>query len=177
MQEKKGNFELYDWADALISALVGLILFFMLIMRVTGVVGDSMKPTLYHGDRLIVSKLFYEPKVGDIIVATKESFRSEPIVKRIIAVGDQTVDIDFDAGIIYVDGQPLDEPYIAAPTTKPGDMTFPLYVEKGKVFVMGDNRNYSTDSRWTEIGLLDERMIMGKVLFRLLPLTSSHTLY
>jgi len=166
--EKFGKI-LYEWADALVYALIFIVLLFTLILRVTSVEGYSMEPTLYNNDTLILSKLFYTPKRGDIVVITKTSFREEPIVKRIIAVGGQSVDIDFNRGIVYVDGVEQSEPYINAPTQREGDMSFPLVVPEGFVFVMGDNRNNSTDSRFSIIGLIDERMIMGRVLFRILP--------
>jgi signal peptidase I len=170
-ENKFGNI-LFEWADALVYALIFIVLLFTLLLRVTSVIGYSMEPTLYEKDTLILSKLFYKPKVGDIVVITKASFSEDPIVKRIIATGGQTVNIDFATGKVYVDDQLLDEPYISDITRAEGDMSFPLYVPEGYVFVMGDNRNYSTDSRWSVIGLIDERMIMGRVLFRILPLSS-----
>ena len=161
---------LYEWADALVYALIFIVLLFTLALRVTSVEGQSMEPTLYQDDTLILSKLFYTPEYGDIVVITKTSFREEPIVKRIIATEGQLLDIDFDKGEVSVDGVILDEPYINALTTVSGDMVFPLTVPDGYVFVMGDNRSHSTDSRFSVVGLIDERMIMGRVLFRLLPI-------
>ena len=114
--------------------------------------------------------LYANPKCGDIIVASKDSFKNgEPIIKRIIATEGQTVDIDFEAGIVYVDGNALDEPYVNTPTNLKEGSTFPLTVAEGCVFVMGDNRNDSLDSRSTEIGQIDCREIMGKVLFLAIP--------
>ena len=124
------------------------------------VVGSSMYPTLEDGDKIIVSNLFYTPKQGDIVVFRKDEYREEPLVKRIIAVEGQTVDIDFERGIVYVDGEPLD----------PENFIGPVEVPEGCIFVMGDNRNASTDSRTTEIGMVDERCIMGKVYFTVFPL-------
>lgn len=111
------------------------------------------------------------------MVVTKKAFREEPIVKRIIAVAGQTVNIDFETGQVFVDGVPQEETYIAEPTTRKGDMEFPLYVQEGYLFVMGDNRNHSTDSRFSEVGLIDERMVLGKVLFRLFPLNDIGSVY
>lgn len=168
---------LYDWADALVYALIAIVLLFTLLIRMTGVIGDSMKPTLHENDKLIISNLFYTPKRGDVVVVTKKSFRAEPIVKRVIATAGQTIDIQFDTGAVYVDGVLQEEPYIADATVRSGDMTFPLYVPEGFLFVMGDNRNHSTDSRFSEVGLIDERMVLGKVLFRVFPLNAIGSVY
>ena len=168
---------LYDWADALVYALIAIVLLFTLLIRMTGVIGDSMKPTLHQNDKLIISNLFYTPKQGDVVVVTKKSFRTEPIVKRVIATAGQTIDIHFDTGAVYVDGVLLEESYIAEATVRSGDMTFPLYVPEGYLFVMGDNRNHSTDSRFSEFGLIDERMVLCKVLFRVFPLNAIGSVY
>ncbi|MBR5519437.1 MAG: signal peptidase I [Clostridia bacterium] len=169
---------LYDWADALVYALIVIVLLFTLAFRMTGVVGGSMQPTLYEGDKLIISNLFYEPEPGDIVVVTKQSFRSEPIVKRVIAVAGQTVNIDQTTGEVYIDGVLQKEDYVNEVVTYEfGDMEFPVYVEEGHIFVMGDNRNHSTDSRMTEVGLIDTRMVLGKVLFRVFPVTSFGSVY
>ena len=156
----------------LIFALIAVLLVAVLIFRIVVVNGPSMRETLESGDCLIVlSNVFYkEPKQGDIIVASKNTFRNgEPIIKRIIATENQEVDIDFDNGIVYVDGVALDEPYIKAPTTLYEGISFPIVVEKGCVFVMGDNRNDSKDSRSPEIGLIDCREIIGKAIFLVFP--------
>ena len=166
--------DIYDWLQCIVMAIVICVLFFSFIVRLVDVVGSSMYPTLENGDKIIVSNLFYTPKQGDIVVFRKDEYREEPLVKRIIAVEGQTVDIDFERGIVYVDGEPLDEPYIAEPATDPenfiGPVEVPETVPEGCIFVMGDNRNASTDSRTTEIGMVDERCIMGKVYFTVFPL-------
>ncbi len=156
--------------------LVYILAFFMLIyvlcFRMVEVVGDSMNHTLVDGDRLLlVSNVFYrQPKQGDIIVASKDSFRNgECIIKRVIALEGQTVDIHFDTGEVYVDGELLEETYISSLTTDYEGMTFPLTVEEGCVFVMGDNRGDSMDSRHPSIGLIDEREILGKAILIVLP--------
>lgn len=105
-----------------------------------------------------------------MVVLTKSSFNDNPLVKRVIATEGQTIDIDFDTGEVWVDGVLLDEPYIAELTLRQGDMEFPLTVDKGCIFVMGDNRNGSTDSRWSMIGQVDARCVLGKVLLRLFPI-------
>jgi len=144
----------------------------MLFLRMVIVSGPSMLPTLQDGDRLILlNNIFYgKPKYGDIVVASKDSFKDgEPIIKRVIATEGQTVDIDFESGVVFVDGIALDEPYINTPTTLKEGTAFPLTVAEGCVFVMGDNRNDSLDSRSTEIGQIDCREILGRVLFLLIP--------
>ena len=161
---------LYDWAQALVTAIVAIVLIFIFVGRIIGVVGGSMIPTLHEGDRVLLRSAFYEPKAGDVVVLTKESFSDKPIVKRVIATEGQMLDIDFSTGEVWVDGVLQDEPYIAELTLKEGDMTFPLTVDEGCIFVMGDNRNASTDSRWSLIGQVDTRCVLGKVLLRIFPI-------
>ena len=149
-----------------------VVIVFLFCFRIVIVSGPSMRDTLIDGDYLfLASKLFYHtPKQGDIIVASKDDFRGgEPIVKRIIATEGQTVDIDFVRGIVYVDGVPLDEPYTLTPTNLQEGAFFPMTIEENCVFVMGDNRNNSEDSRSNEIGLVDVRQILGKAVFILFP--------
>jgi len=164
--------ELFDWCESLTGALVVIVLLFAFFVRLTGVSGPSMKETLHAGDYLIVSDLFYTPKVGDIVIITKESFSEDSFVKRVIATGGQTVDIDFDSGEVWVDGVLLDEPYINTPTNRNYDVIFPVTVPEGHLFVMGDNRNESTDSRFSLIGMIDERQVVGRVLLRIWPLSA-----
>ena len=155
-----------------VVAIVAIMLVFFLLFRVIVVSGPSMNDTLYDGDYLLlVSKVFYtNPKAGDIIVASKDSFRDgEPIIKRVIATEGQTVDIDFPNGVVYVDGVALDEPYTKTPTNLNEGGRYPITVEEGCVFVMGDNRNDSIDSRSPDIGQVDIRQILGKALFLFLP--------
>jgi len=155
-----------------VSILSGILLVLLLVFRVVVVSGPSMKNTLFHGDYIILlNNTFYtEPKQGDIIVASKDSFKDgEPIIKRIIATGGQKVDIDFNKGIVYVDGVALDEPYTRTGTNLQEGVYFPLTVEEGCVLVMGDNRNESKDSRNPEIGFIDEREILGRAIFLLFP--------
>lgn len=169
--------DLYDWIQCIVVAIIVCVLLFSFVVRLVDVVGDSMYPTLENGDKIIVSNLFYDPQPGDIIVFRKDEYRDQPLVKRIIAVEGQTVDIDFDRGIVYVDGEPIDEPYIAEPTTESLDFVGPITVDEGCVFVMGDNRNHSTDSRDARIDCVDVRCIMGKVYFTLFPLKNFGSVY
>ena len=151
-----------------------------LVVRVVVVSGTSMNDTLKDGDFLLVlSNVFYtEPKQGDVIVASKDGFdNGAPIVKRVIATEGQTVDIDFKAGIVYVDGAALIEPYVRTATTLQEGMSFPLVVDEGCVFVLGDNRNGSKDSRYPGIGLINKHEIIGKVFFLFLPGTNGKDAY
>lgn len=161
--------EIYDWIESGLTAVVCVILVFTFVARMVGVDGESMLPTLNDRDRVVASSAFYTPRRGDIVVITKPNDRHEPLVKRIIATGGQTVDIDFAEGVVTVDGQPLGEPYINEPTWEQGDMQFPQTVPQGYVFVMGDNRNHSWDSRFTAVGMVDQRYILGKIVYRLMP--------
>jgi len=167
------NFILY--LHDLMYLLVILMVALLLIFRVVIVSGTSMFATLYDGDYLLLlSNTFYHtPENGDIVVISKKSFdNGAPIVKRVIATEGETVDIDFDNGIVYVDGIALEEDYTNTLTTTSGGMTFPLTVSEGCVFALGDNRNISRDSRYPEIGLIDEREILGKAIVLLIPGTN-----
>lgn len=162
--------ELFDWAQNIAVILSVVVLVFTFIVRVIGVDGQSMEPTLHDRDWMLISNLFYEPDYGDIVVLTKQQFMDKPIVKRVIATEGQTIDIDFASGRVSVDGRVLDEPYINDLTTRQFDMQFPQTVPKGCVFVMGDNRNHSSDSRVGSLGMVDKRYIIGRLVFRILPI-------
>lgn len=172
--------ETYEWIQCVVVALICCVLIFVFVARVIDVVGNSMVPTLEWYDKVIITRLAGDYERGDIVVLQKDSFREEPIVKRIIAVEGQTIDIDFESGIVYVDGEPLDEPYVNELTYEPEDFESyerPLVIPEGCVFVMGDNRNNSTDSRRETIGCVDTRNILGKVIFRILPLNKIGAIY
>ena len=173
-EEKKESWQksILLYLHDLIYMLAGIMIAFLLVFRLVIVSGDSMYSTLWDGDWLLVlSNTFYrEPEYGDIIVASKDSFNSgEPIIKRVIATEGQTVDIDFVSGVVFVDGTPLREDYAFTRTNVEEGMDFPLVVEEGCVFAMGDNRNESKDSRHPAIGQIDKREIMGKALFLFYP--------
>ena len=167
MIERRG--ETFDWVQSLTVALLICVLVFTFVIREVSVSGTSMLDTLYDGDRILISNLFYTPHRGDIVVLRKESFSTEPIVKRVIALAGQTVNIDFEAGVVYVDGEALDEPYILEPTHRRIDFEEEVVVPEGCLFVMGDNRNGSTDSRDLRIGCVDERLIMGRAILLVVP--------
>lgn len=172
--EEKGSvkLDLYFWMQALVMALVSLILVFTLVGRVIGVVGSSMVPTLHQSDLLLLQSIGYTPKQGDVVVLRKPSFMTEPIVKRVIAVGGQHVTVDYDAGTVTVDGQALDEPYInelMVDTMNPYMTVLDVTVPEGSIYIMGDNRNHSSDSRDQRLGTVDERYVLGRALCVVLP--------
>lgn len=156
----------------LLHMMLFMIAVFLVAFRIIVVSGPSMYDTLLDGDYiLLLSNVFYHnPQYGDIVVASKESFDDgKPIIKRVIATEGQMVDIDFAQGVVYVDGVVLQEDYTYTPTNVEEGMQFPLIVEDGCVFLMGDNRNGSLDSRSTQIGMVDKRELLGKALFLMLP--------
>ena len=156
----------------LLHMMLFMIAVFLVAFRIIVVSGPSMYDTLLNGDYiLLLSNVFYhDPQYGDIVVASKESFDDgKPIIKRVIATEGQMVDIDFAQGVVYVDGVALQEDYTYTPTNVEEGMQFPLIVDNGCVFLMGDNRNGSQDSRSTQIGLVDKRELLGKALFLMLP--------
>ena len=160
--------------DLMYMLLIVMVLF-LIVFRVIVVTQSSMFSTLWDGDYLLlVSNLFCgEPEQGDIVVISKQFYENgKPIVKRVIATEGQTVDIDFDSGMVYVDGAPLDEPYLNQKTSNDEGTVFPLTVEDNCIFVLGDNRAVSLDSRSPQIGQIDRREVLGKAVFLLIPGTN-----
>ena len=172
--EKIPGRDVYETVSSLVSALLVVVLVFTFLVRLMGVSGPSMIPTLQDGDRLLVvnSLLCGDYQVGDIVIARKETLDSKPIVKRVIAVGGQTVEIDYDSNTVYVDGEPINQDFILEPMVQPSNPAMQqTYWEvlEGCAFVMGDNRNNSLDSRDDELGPVDNRYILGKAIYTLLP--------
>ncbi len=170
-QMAKGR-DLYEWVQSLVGSVLIVVAIFTFVIRMMGVDGHSMLNTLQHGDRLLVvnSLLYHDYKYGDIVILRKDGvFDDDPIVKRVIAVEGQTVDIDFTEGIVYVDGEVLEEDYIREPTYNAEGTEFPLTVPEGSIFVMGDNRNGSSDSRDYRLGTVDTRYVIGKAAFLIFP--------
>ncbi len=171
---------IYDIVSVLVVAVVTIMVLFTFVFRIVFVDGGSMIPTLYDGDMLVVSAYDREPEYGQVVIITQPNGFGNPIVKRIIATENQVVDIKFATGEVYVDGVLLDEPYINNLTINPEDMTGPVTVPEGHVFVMGDNRQGSTDSRSEKIGLIREEYILGVVKYKVMnqdDLTKKTTLY
>lgn len=165
---KKDKLNIFEVFGAIVAAIVVVTFAFLFCFRVFNVEGSSMKPTLQPGDKVVVSTIGYTPKQGDIIVLSGAEGVNKPIIKRVIAVEGDKVDINFTTGIVTVNGR--EEHYAEDLTTQQKDIAFPLEVPEGTVFILGDNRAMSLDSRSSEVGCVDERQIVGKVLFRYFPL-------
>ncbi|MBQ9111426.1 MAG: signal peptidase I [Oscillospiraceae bacterium] len=184
--KKQGLFhDIMDIIETMVVSVFVVLLLFTYIMRPVTVDGRSMNPTLVNQDKLVMFRLCYAPTRGDIVVVDNQEGHvldengrvkasgyslHENIIKRIIAVAGQTVEVDEKAGKVYVDGVELDEPYINEPTlSNDGAFIYPITVPEGYVFVMGDNRNHSTDSRNPCVGLVAEEDVLGKAFFRYYP--------
>lgn len=179
LKESKAHNKIAGFVFEIISicstAILLMTFIFTFFFRTVVVDGDSMNPTLWNGDRLIITAGVTEPEIGDIVVIAPESNElGKTLIKRLIATEGQTVDIDFKTGDVLVDGTLLDEPYIADLTKRDEGISFPLTVPEGCVFVMGDNRLRSTDSRDSRVGCLDEDYVMGRVILRLAPEFDAH---
>ena len=159
----------YETGSAVASAVFVIFLLFTFLFRAVGVVGESMLPTLSNGDWLLVSANSSEIERGDIVIITQPNSVEKSLVKRVIALEGDVVNIDFYLGTVSVNGKTLSESYILEPTHNEMDVEFPLTVEEGKVFVLGDNRNNSLDSRSAQIGCIDENYILGVAKYKLLP--------
>lgn len=159
----------YDFASIIVTGIVAIAVIFTFFFRTADVSGESMLPTLKDKDVLMITAHETDIKNGDIVIITQPNAFNEPLVKRVIATEGQTIDIDFEQGIVTVDGQELQEDYIAEKTHISEDFEGPVTVPEGCVFVMGDNRNNSTDSRSNMVGFIDTHYIYGKVLGRILP--------
>ena len=163
--------EICDWVEAAMLAVICVVLVFTFVVRLAGVHGPSMMPTLHHNDRLVITRLGGDFAQGDIVVLIRPELRylDQPLVKRVIATEGQTIDIDFVAGRVFVDGREIYEPYIFQPTLTSWDVRFPQTVPQGHVFTMGDNRNNSLDSRDSRVGMVDTRRILGRAVYRVFP--------
>ena len=169
---EKGSNMILSYLHDLVFLIAVVLIVFSLFFRIIVVSGPSMKSTLVDGDWLILlSNVFYcEPEQGDIVVISKDTYdNGTPIIKRVIAKEGQTVDIDFINGYVFVDGERLKEAYVNTPTNLNEGVEFPLTVDEGCLFVMGDNRNESKDSRSPEIGLIDKHEVLGKAIFLVVP--------
>lgn len=161
---------IYDFAGTIFFAFVILLTVLSIFLRQVTVDGGSMNDTLHDGDRLLVTAFGYTPKCGDIVVIAHGETLDEPIIKRVIATEGQTLFIDYDTGEVVVDGVLLKEYYIKGTTGVVRNMTeIPSTIKEGYVFVMGDNREHSKDSRNAEVGLIPVENIVGKAFYRIYP--------
>lgn len=164
--------ELYQNVRVLVMMMALFVLLFTFVARVIVVSGPSMQNTLFGGDLILVWSLGYTPRQGDVVVLTQESYQEDSIVKRVIATEGQQVDIDYGSNTVYVDGQALEEDYIKERMRLPGwgEGVNHVVVPEGCIFVMGDNRNNSADSRLPDIGIVDNRCVIGRGVLVLFPL-------
>ncbi len=162
---KKGE-SLYDVASIVVSAVISVGIIFTFFFKISTVSGESMENTLYNADRLIISSIVKDVEYGDVVVTSQPNFMNKVLIKRVIAVGGQTVWFDEESKQVIVDGIPLDEPYIKEEMEYTDSMDRIFTVPEGKIFVMGDNRNNSSDSREDFVGMIDERYVVGKVVYR-----------
>lgn len=160
---------LYDWLDSPVYAVLLILIIFTFFSRIVSVNGESMLPTLNHGDWLTVSAVTADVQRGDVVVVTQPNALNEPLIKRVIAKGGDTINIDFSTGEVIVNGEVQNEPYIAELTARKGDFEGETVIPEGYLFVMGDNRNNSLDSRYDVIGLVDERYVLGVAQVRIFP--------
>ena len=162
------NKGILEWYDALAVAVAVIALIFTFVIRIVQVDGGSMNPSLFDGERILIAT-FLQPDYGDVVIIDSYIPYGKPLVKRVIGMAGDTIDIDFQTGIVYRNGQALSEPYTAEPTWTYEGVDFPLTVPEGCLFIMGDNRNNSKDSRDAEIGCVDTRDVLGVAIWRLLP--------
>lgn len=175
ISNKKRNKELKEWVISLIIVLIAAFLIRYFVVSTLVVKGISMEPTFYHGNVIVVNKLIYkigEPKRGDIIICSHNDIDDEMIIKRVIALPGETIDfVPNDSGKydVLIDGDVIEENYTKEGTGFYGDVQYPYTVPENCYFVMGDNRDNSTDSRWESIGAIEKDNIEGKELIKVWP--------
>ena len=158
---------IYEMASVVVSAILTVGIIFTFLFKISTVSGESMENTLYNGDKLIISAITQNVKYGDVVVVSQPNGYEKVLIKRVIAVGGQTVWFNEETNKVVVDGKELSEPYIKEEMEFLLSMTNLYRVPEGKIFVMGDNRNDSADSRSELIGMIDERYVVGKVIYRI----------
>lgn len=166
MNKSKNIESIYDFAGIIVAALLSVCIIFTFFFKISTVVGESMENTLLGGDTVLISAINTDIEYGDVVVISQPNVYEKVLIKRVIAVGGQTISFDRISGKVIVDGKQIDEPYIKENMEFTFAMTKNYTVPEGKLFVMGDNRNESADSRDLYIGLIDERYVVGKVFYR-----------
>ncbi len=158
---------IYDFASILVSAVLAVCLIFTFVFKISAVDGDSMNNTLHNGDKVLITARDWTIERGDIVVISQPNAFNKVLIKRVIATEGQTIEINGKTHQVIVDGEVLEEPYIAQPLIVQGSWNYPVTVPEGCVFVMGDNRNRSTDSRDSAVGMIDTRYIVGEAIYRI----------
>ena len=161
--------DLYETCESIIISLIIIMLVIVFAFRAVTVDGDSMLPNLHNGERLIITNLFYTPEKGDIIVIDKNNSLDKPLIKRVIATEGDKICIDYSTGDVYVNDELVDEQYIYEKIEPTDGDNIELIIKDGYVFVMGDNRNNSQDSRNNHIGQVNVKNILGKAVLRIYP--------
>ncbi len=175
VREDEPALSLIEWVECIASAVIIVVLLSTFIFRLITVEGDSMLNTLQNGNRVVISNLFYEPAQDDIIVFSTHIDGNKPFIKRIIATAGQTVNIDYNSDTITVDGKVYADGHAAQDMFAAGDISFPVTVPEGCVFVMGDNRNHSMDSRYSKVGMIETNRILGRLIVRIFPFSEIGT--
>ena len=171
--EKSSAKNFYEIFESVLIAFIAIIVLVVFVFRAVTVDGDSMEPNLHHTEKLITTNLFYKAKKGDIVVIDKNNVLGKPIVKRVIATAGDTIKYECSTGHVYVNGEKLNEDYILTDDSdNPYKNDIETTIKDGYVFVMGDNRNHSNDSRNSEIGQINEKNILGKAILRIYPFNS-----
>lgn len=160
----------YEWIECIVQSVIIVVIAFVFVFKVVNVSGRSMYETLHDSDKVFIFKWQYKPHSGDVVVIKKGQYLDEPLIKRIIATEGQKIKINFSTGIVEVDRKILDEPYIWEQMWLEGDNDIPDVIPKGCCFVMGDNRNHSRDSRFKDVGLINNENVVGKAIFVIYPL-------
>ena len=168
MKNKASKIETtYEIASILLTAIVAVGIIFTFFFKVSTVSGQSMENTLHNGDSLLITSITSEINPGDVVVISQPNGYEKVLIKRVVAVGGQTVSFDSRTGKTIIDGEMIDEPYTKEKAKYTYAMTKSYYVPEGKIFVMGDNRNNSADSRDVAVGMIDENYVMGKVIYKI----------
>lgn len=168
----QSNKNLLEWFDTVALAVAAVAILFTVVVRIVMVDGASMEPTLLNGERLLITPMG-TLQYGDIVVIDGYIPHGKPLVKRVIGMAGDEINIDFVSGVVYRNGIALEEPYTAEPTYAYEGMDFPITVPEHQLFIMGDNRNHSLDSRDPEVGCVDTRDVLGRVVWRILPLNKA----
>ena len=163
--EKKTKYtNIYSWIDVVVCAVLSCVLIFLFLFKVYRVIGDSMVPQLHDGDRVFTVVPYFGVQQGDVVVTDSYNGVGDPLIKRVIATGGQTVVIDSATGAIYVDGVLFQDKVGVTTDTVRGNQVYPLLVPEGSVFLVGDNRIVSLDSRFTDVGCIPVEDVVAKVV-------------